>query len=208
MFDSAPQILPTRDRLIQAAADLMMRQSYSTVSVEDICKAADVKKGTFYHHFPSKVELALATFDHIWGECRRDLVACINDTAKSPMARLQAFADLIVSHHRETFATEGKVYGCPLANSGNELGAQDDAVRCKVETMFEDSVNLFASLVAELPGQQQCTREQCQETARAMVCLLMGVEYQAKILNNPEVLARDLMPGFQRILAATHTETL
>jgi hypothetical protein len=115
---------------------------------------------------------------------------------------------LIVEHHRETFAAEGKVYGCPLANAGNELGAQDDAVRCKVETFFEDSIGLFASLVAEFSSHKGKTREQCLETARALVCMLMGVEYQAKIFNNPEVLARDLMPGFQRILAATHTEPL
>lgn len=207
MFDSAPQSLPTRDRLIQAAAELMMRQSYSTVSVDDICKAADIKKGTFYHHFPSKVELALVTFEHIWDECRRDLVACINDTTKTPEQRLRAFADLVVAHHRETYAAEGKVYGCPLANAGNELGAQDDVVRCKVEGLFEDSIGLFAALVAEFPGHRDCTREQCLETARALVCMLMGVEYQAKIFNNPEILARDLMPGFLRILAASHTET-
>lgn len=208
MFDSAPPSLPTRDRLIQAAAELMMRQSYSTVSVDDICKAADIKKGTFYHHFPSKVELALVTFDHIWDECRCDLVACINDTAKTPEERLRAFADLVIAHHRETFAAEGKVYGCPLANAGNELGAQDDAVRNKIEGLFEDSIGLFASLVAEFPSHRTSTREQCLETARALVCMLMGVEYQAKIFNNPEVLARDLMSGFQRILAATHTETI
>ena len=207
MFDSVPQSLPTRDRLIQAAAELMMRQSYSTVSVDEICKAADIKKGTFYHHFPSKVELALATFDQIWAECRNDLVACINDTSKTPEQRLQAFADLVIDHHRETFAAEGKVYGCPLANAGNELGAQDDVVRTKVEALFEDSIALFAALVAEFPNHKNSSRAQCLETARAMVCMLMGVEYQAKIFNNPEVLARDLMPGFQRILAASHTET-
>lgn len=208
MFDSVTQSLPTRDRLIQAAAELIMRQSYSTVSVDDICKAADIKKGTFYHHFPSKGDLALVTFDHMWSECREELVGCINDTARAPRERLQVFADQIVGHHRETFAAEGKVYGCPLANAGNELGAQEDAVRTKVEGMFEDCVALFASLVAEQPEHATATREQCLAIARTMVCFLMGVEYQAKIMNDPEVIARDLMAGFVRILAASHTETL
>lgn len=208
MFDCVPHSLPTRDRLIQAAAELMMRQSYSTVSVDEICKAADIKKGTFYHHFPSKVELALATFDHIWSDCRNELVTCLNNTALQPEQRLAAFADSVAAYHRETFQTEGKVYGCPLCNAGSELGAQDDQIRRKMEELFSDSVNLFAALVAELPTYQKASRDKCVETARALMCFLMGVEYQAKIANDPEVLARDLMPGFQRILAASSTENI
>lgn len=208
MFDSVPQPLPTRDRLLEAAAGLMMRQSYSTVSVDEICKAAEVKKGTFYHHFPSKVELALATFDHIWSECRNELVTCLNDVSLQPEQRLAAFADSVVDYHRQTYKTEGKVYGCPLCNAGSELGAQDEQIRRKMEELFCDSVGLFAALVAELPAYKNAGHDLCAETARALMCFMMGVEYQAKIANDPEVLARDLMPGFQRILAASPTENI
>ncbi len=206
MLDSVPQTLPTRDRLIEAAATLMRRQSYSTVSVDDICRAADVKKGTFYHHFPSKIELALATFDHIWAEGRAEFVACVNDTTRSPIDRLARFAEGIVECHRDTFRREGKVYGCPLCNAGSEMGAQDEQIRQKMALIFEDAVALFADLVAEMPAHQNSTRPQCIETARAMMCFMMGVEYQAKVANNPEVIARDLLPGLVRLIDSPVTE--
>ncbi len=206
MFDSMPPAVPTRDRLIQAAADLMMRQSYSTVSVDDICKAADIKKGTFYHHFPSKVELGLAAFDNIWAEGRAEFLACISNTALTPEERLAEFAASMTDFHRETYRLEGKVYGCPLCNAGSEMGAQDETIRCKMQALFDDAVDLFATLVAEMPTQRQSTRAQCLDVARAMMCFMMGVEYQAKVANDPEVLARDLLPGFKRILSSAQPE--
>lgn len=200
MRDSLPPVQPTRDRLIAAASMLMLRQSYATVSVDDICREAEIKKGTFYHHFPSKIELALATFDHIWSECRGDMVACINDVGRTPQERLARFADEVVACHRDTFDKEGKVYGCPFSNAGSEMAAQDDQIRLKIEGIFEEAVTLLADLVAEMPSHADCSRAQCAETARAMFCFMTGVEYQAKVANNPDVIARDLLPGLQRLL--------
>ena len=52
-----------RDRILQAATDLIHDRGYAAVSVSDICSAAGLKKGSFYHFFPSKLELVLETID-------------------------------------------------------------------------------------------------------------------------------------------------
>ncbi len=49
----------TRRRLLQAAQQLFAQQGYETTSVQQICQAAGVSKGAFYHHFPSKHALFL-----------------------------------------------------------------------------------------------------------------------------------------------------
>ncbi|MCW2286501.1 AcrR family transcriptional regulator, partial [Rhodoblastus acidophilus] len=64
------QIPETKRRLIAAALELIWRSSYGSVSVDDICKAADVRKGSFYHFFPSKADLAVAAMDHADKELR------------------------------------------------------------------------------------------------------------------------------------------
>jgi len=53
----------TKQKLIDTALELIWKSSYGSVSVDDICKAADVKKGSFYHFFPSKVDLAIAAIE-------------------------------------------------------------------------------------------------------------------------------------------------
>lgn len=52
--------LQTRERILRAAAEQFTRLGYEATSVDEICFAAGVSKGAFYHHFPSKQALFLA----------------------------------------------------------------------------------------------------------------------------------------------------
>ena len=46
-------------KLLQAALHVIRSRGYAATRVEDICEAAHVTKGSFFHHFSSKEELAL-----------------------------------------------------------------------------------------------------------------------------------------------------
>lgn len=50
----------TRTKLIEAAHILVRRKGYAATSVDEICSAAGVSKGAFFHHFPSKEALGVA----------------------------------------------------------------------------------------------------------------------------------------------------
>ncbi len=54
-----------KERLLGAAIDLVRRQGYNTTTVADICQEAKVTKGSFFHHFPTKDELAVRAI-HRW----------------------------------------------------------------------------------------------------------------------------------------------
>ena len=53
----------TRARIIEAAIKLFSARGYNAASVDDICEAAGISKGAFYHHFESKQALFLALLD-------------------------------------------------------------------------------------------------------------------------------------------------
>ena len=42
---------------------MFLERSYQAVGVDELCQAADVRKGSFYHYFSSKSELAKAVID-------------------------------------------------------------------------------------------------------------------------------------------------
>ena len=55
-----PRVSDMKERLMDAAMDLMWQNSFSAASVDAICERAGAKKGSFYYFFKSKSELAAA----------------------------------------------------------------------------------------------------------------------------------------------------
>ena len=49
----------SKTRLLEAALSVIRAKGYSATRVEDVCAAAGVTKGSFFHHFDTKEELAL-----------------------------------------------------------------------------------------------------------------------------------------------------
>ena len=54
----------SKTKLLNAALNAVRAKGYSATTVDDICHAAGVTKGSFFHHFKTKDELALAAAAH------------------------------------------------------------------------------------------------------------------------------------------------
>lgn len=63
-----------RERILEAAIELIYARSYSAVGVQAICERAGVQKGSFYHFFPSKRELTLAAVDRLAEQLREQIL--------------------------------------------------------------------------------------------------------------------------------------
>lgn len=63
-----------RTKLLQAALGVIRAKGYSATSVDELCAAAGVTKGAFFHHFASKEALAIAAAA-FWSEMTGALFA-------------------------------------------------------------------------------------------------------------------------------------
>ncbi len=63
-----------RAKLLDAALAVIRTKGYSATTVDDLCAAAGVTKGAFFHHFKSKEDLAVAAAE-FWSVMTGDLFA-------------------------------------------------------------------------------------------------------------------------------------
>jgi len=72
--------LEIRDRIVEAAQALFETNGYESTTVNEIAKSADVAYGTFFNHFPSKLDLLRELSDL----SVRDLFESLEDVSKRP----------------------------------------------------------------------------------------------------------------------------
>lgn len=69
----------TKRRILEAAADVFADKGYYGAAVDDIVRASDTSKGSFYHFFPSKQGIFLALVDHMYSVLLRRVEAAIEE---------------------------------------------------------------------------------------------------------------------------------
>src|ERR1700679_2572132 len=96
-------------RLKKAAMALMWEESYGSVTIDQICQRADVKKGSFYYFFKSKAELAVAALEMLWNDQWKPYLDACFSSSIDPLTRLTNYFGNIYSKGVETKAQYGKV---------------------------------------------------------------------------------------------------
>src|SRR5580698_8306283 len=139
----------TKQLLIDTASELIWKSSYGAVSVDDICKAANVKKGSFYHFFPSKVDLALAALEEFY-QSKKMAYDRIFSAQTPALKRFEQMADFVVELQEKAAAKHGQVCGCPHASLGCEMAGQEDSIRKKLDEITKRFERYYESGIRDL----------------------------------------------------------
>jgi TetR/AcrR family transcriptional repressor of nem operon len=133
--------ITAREKILQAAQELMMAHGYSATSVDDIVKKAGVAKGSFYHAFKSKEELALAALEDY--EVRGwELISQGSYIDESdPVKRILKFLDFI-----EEKAPEFWGHGCLIGSVAIEVYTSYPKLINRIDELFEEFENNVASI--------------------------------------------------------------
>ncbi len=98
--ESTPASAPVsaRERLIAAAIATVRFKGFSATSVDEICQAAGVTKGAFFHHFATKEALAVAAAG-AWTEIAEQRIFTLPDWTRlpDPLDRLMGHIDFRLS---------------------------------------------------------------------------------------------------------------
>jgi len=176
-----------KERLTDAAMDLIWENSYGATSVDAICERAGAKKGSFYYFFKSKSELAAAALEADWSKKRTQMDAIFSPTVP-PLERLERYFDFVHDRLAELQKKCGSILGCPLLSIGSEVSTQDQLVREAIDRIMDRKVNYFISAVRDAAAQGLIDAPDPEAKARALFACYQGTMAQARIQNDVELL--------------------
>jgi TetR/AcrR family transcriptional repressor of nem operon len=188
----------TKRKLLETAVAMIWESSYGSVSVDDICKKAEVNKGSFYYAFKSKSELAVAAYERHW-EHLQPMLDGIFSPQIPPLQRLEHYAKFMIEGQKIKFQETGKILGCPFCSLGSELSTQDEAIRLKAGQFSTRTVKYIESAVADLAAEGRIETNDVAELSREISVYFSGAIMQAKIENSLAPIER-LNQGLLRLL--------
>ncbi|MEW6644761.1 MAG: TetR/AcrR family transcriptional regulator [Pseudomonadota bacterium] len=155
-----------RTRILQTAETLFYRHGIRSIGVDRLIAESGVAKATFYRHFPSKDDLALAFIRGRDASWRDWLARTVARLAPEPRQRPLAIFDAI----RERFE-DPEFRGCAFSNSIAEVAQGDSAVH---QAAAEHKRAVTAMIADYLRGAGVSRTAQRDELARALMLLLDG----------------------------------
>jgi TetR/AcrR family transcriptional repressor of nem operon len=176
------------ERLMDAALDLIWEESYGAVTIDDICKRADVKKGSFYYFFSSKSELAVAALERLWTDSWKQRLDSAFSPSLDPLARISNYLATVYERQVEVKKEHGKVLGCPVVSVGSETCTCDNPINLKIRELLGRKRRYYESAIREAVAAGAIPPCDPAQKALAFAALVEGSVSQARILNDPEVL--------------------
>lgn len=174
----------TRTRLLEAARDVIRAKGYSATTVDDICDAAGVSKGSFFHYFASKEQLGIAAVEQ-FSAMAADLFASAPYSKMSdPLDRLLGYVDFRAS------LLHGDItqFTCLMGTLAQEVYATHPDIRAACDEGMSAHV---AQLERDIDAARQLYAPDAPWSAKSlgyfMQAVLQGAFILAKAKQGPDV---------------------
>jgi AcrR family transcriptional regulator len=123
---------PTRQRIVEAGADLLRHKGYAATGVKEIVAAAQAPFGSLYHHFPGGKEQLGEEVIRFGGAEYGKLGPLVFDAAPDVVTGVRMFFDGAADNLAETEWTAG----CPIATVALEVAATNEPLRQATADVF------------------------------------------------------------------------
>jgi TetR/AcrR family transcriptional regulator, transcriptional repressor for nem operon len=122
----------TRDHLIDVGLRLMRMHGYGATGLQEILHAADVPKGSFYHHFGSKEEFTAAVIERYVTLAAEHCQQVLGNTRQEPLKRLRRYFEDLVRMAGQTAA----IQGCLLGSLSLEVAGASPLLQGRLSSSF------------------------------------------------------------------------
>lgn len=185
-----------RDRLLNAAVCIVRQKGYHATSVDELCAAANVTKGAFFHHFKTKEDLAVAAAEHWSGTTDALFAQAPYHAPADPLDRVIGYLDFRAALIRGTTSE----FTCLVGTMAQETFLTNPAIR---DACFDSIAGHAEKLEADLAAAIAVYGVTADVTAKSLAlhtqAVLQGAFILAKAKNDPHV-ATDSIRHLRRYL--------
>ncbi|MCB1693944.1 MAG: TetR/AcrR family transcriptional regulator [Pseudomonadales bacterium] len=184
----------TRERILEVAERLVLKQGYTGTSIDDILRHAHITKGGFFYHFSGKNDLAIGLMqryqrnDHAFF---MDLATRARELVEDPLHQLLLFLKLM----SDEMANLPEVHpGCLVATFVYESEQVDDRVREINVGVLQAWRNLFSEQIANVDTRyEKCLDVDNDALADMLTSVIEGGIIISKALSERRILADQIL---------------
>ena len=190
----------TRDRIVDAACDLVFERGVAGLNLDDVREATGTSKSQLYHYFEDKSDLIKAVVDR-----QAERVLAVHGPALGDVdgwAALRRWRNLVVRLVRAA----GCHGGCPVGSLANELAELDESSRLRLSDVFAEWEGLVAAALQRMVdrGELRASSDVKQLSTAAMASLQGGLLLSKTSRNvQPVEVALDATIDYLKAVAAT-----
>jgi len=179
----------SKTKLLDAALNVVRAKGYAATTVDDICHRAGVTKGSFFHHFKSKDELAVAAAEH-WNTVTGEFFAAADyRKLPDPLDRLLGYVDF----RGAILRGEPSEYTCLLGAMVQETYATHPDIRTACDRGFSSHI---AELTRDIEAAKRLYAPKATWSAESVgyfiQAVLQGSFIFAKAKQSPQVVTDSL----------------
>jgi len=177
---------PTKLKMMDSAQQLMLAKGFVATKVDEICAGASVTKGSFFHYFKSKEDLAKQLLERFSAQYHAALAERVAKNGEDPLDRVLGYLDFFIEYSEAPGPKS-----CLMGNFAQELSETHPELRASCGEKMQQVVELFREDLAKARASYPPVREfDVSVLAEYFITIVQGSIVLAKAKQDCAVLGR------------------